>query len=203
MNTKKEKRPVADLTRNAILDAATSLFVQQGFAGTSISQIAKQAKVNQSLIYHHFQNKETVWRQVKAELTHHYLREFAGIFEDTTLSGEMLLRKLLRQRIALSLEKPEIRKMILWQHIESNVALRYTPGYEIERWTQLVESLQAKGELRADLAPQIILALMSAQANGLIQSLQELNDSVLSARCIEVAEEMLCNTLLPSSTPIS
>src|SRR5690242_1636043 len=42
-------------TKTVILNAALTVFIQKGFAGASISDIAKLAKINQSLIYHHFQ----------------------------------------------------------------------------------------------------------------------------------------------------
>ena len=41
----------------AIINAARTCFVEKGFAGTSISAIAKKAQINQSLIDHHFGNK--------------------------------------------------------------------------------------------------------------------------------------------------
>jgi len=54
-NRTHKQRPSADRTREMILTAERTLFVQYGFAATSISQIAKAAHVaNQSLIYHHY-----------------------------------------------------------------------------------------------------------------------------------------------------
>ena len=64
MTKETPNRPSADNTRKVILNAARDLFVKKGFAGTSISEIAKQAKVNQSLIYHHYANKESLWTAV-------------------------------------------------------------------------------------------------------------------------------------------
>jgi AcrR family transcriptional regulator len=61
----KQQRTVADTTRKKILDAARKLFVKNGFAGTSISDIAGLAKINQSLIYHHFRDKQELWKGLK------------------------------------------------------------------------------------------------------------------------------------------
>ena len=52
-------------TKEIILEAALAVFIEKGFAGASISQIAKAAKINQSLIYHHFASKEDLWVCVK------------------------------------------------------------------------------------------------------------------------------------------
>jgi len=48
-----------------IINVAKKLFSEKGFAGTSISDLAKAAEINQSLIYHYFENKEALWRRVK------------------------------------------------------------------------------------------------------------------------------------------
>ncbi len=50
--------------RDRILAAARTLFVEHGYAGTSMGNIAKQAGVNHSLIFHYFDNKETLWGAV-------------------------------------------------------------------------------------------------------------------------------------------
>ncbi len=198
MEDKKEKRAFADVTRNNILKAAKALFVKQGFAGTSISQIARRAKINQSLIYHHFENKENLWRLVKADIIKSYLKELNMIFNDAHLTGESMIRKFLRMRIDISIKKPEIQKMFMWQYIEGNsTALRHVPGYEITRWLELVESLQKRGELRQDMPARVILVLVLAEANGLLNFVNDLDDATMRENCIDVAEQMLCDTLLP------
>ena len=50
-----------------ILGAALEVFVGNGFAGGSMSQIAKKAGVPQALIYHYFKNKEELWKSVKKD----------------------------------------------------------------------------------------------------------------------------------------
>lgn len=198
MAEKKEVRAFADTTRNGILKAAKNLFVKQGFAATSISQIAKKAEINQSLIYHHFESKENLWRLVKTDILKNYLKEFNAFFNDDELSGEALISKFLRMRIDIATKKPEIQKMFMWQYIEGNLnALRNVPGYEVNRWIELIESLQKKGELRKDFPARLILVLISAEANGLLNFINDLNDAVLREQCIDVAEQMLCDTFLP------
>ena len=52
-------------TKDAILNAAEKIFIQKGFAATSMSQIAQEAKVTKSLIHHHFGSKERLWDKIK------------------------------------------------------------------------------------------------------------------------------------------
>ncbi len=47
-----------------VLEVATGLFVEQGYAGTSFVEIAKAAGVGANLIYQHFGDKEQLFREV-------------------------------------------------------------------------------------------------------------------------------------------
>src|SRR5258706_9949331 len=48
--------------REKILSAASQLFAQQGYESTSLSQVARQAKVSKALIFWHFDCKEKLYR---------------------------------------------------------------------------------------------------------------------------------------------
>ncbi len=64
---KKIVRRNADETRARILEKATKLFAESGFAGTPISEIIKASKVNQRMVYHYFGDKEGLYRAVFVE----------------------------------------------------------------------------------------------------------------------------------------
>jgi AcrR family transcriptional regulator len=49
-------------TREKILATATRLFSEQGYDSTSLSQVARQAKVSKALIFWHFDSKEKLYR---------------------------------------------------------------------------------------------------------------------------------------------
>jgi len=55
------------VTRNLILDAAHLLFVNQGYAATSMRQIAESAGLALGGIYNHFASKEIIFRTVLVE----------------------------------------------------------------------------------------------------------------------------------------
>jgi AcrR family transcriptional regulator len=64
-------RGEGELARDLIVAAAVQLFSEQGFAGTSVSQICERAGVGKPALYWHFGNKEglfdTVLEAVSAE----------------------------------------------------------------------------------------------------------------------------------------
>lgn len=54
-------RPKSAKKRHAILDAAKRLFLQTGFDGTSVEQIAAEAGVSKLTVYNHFGDKEALF----------------------------------------------------------------------------------------------------------------------------------------------
>ncbi len=60
MKLKQEEK--SERSRLAILDAALCLFSKQGYRGTSIREIAEEAGVSTGNVYHHFLDKETLFR---------------------------------------------------------------------------------------------------------------------------------------------
>jgi AcrR family transcriptional regulator len=55
------------VTRSLLLDAAHSLFVNQGYAATSMRQIAESAGLALGGIYNHFPSKEAVFQTILME----------------------------------------------------------------------------------------------------------------------------------------
>lgn len=50
--------------RDAILEAATELFLTKGYAGVSMDEIAAAASVSKQTVYKHFRDKETLFREI-------------------------------------------------------------------------------------------------------------------------------------------
>ncbi len=68
-------------TRADIIEAAHDLFIQHGFHGTSMRQIATQANLALGGIYNHFASKEDIFREVV--LTYHPYHEILPIIANT------------------------------------------------------------------------------------------------------------------------
>ena len=77
----KDKRGVqGDATRLALLSAARELFGQQGYAATSIEEVAGRAGVTKGAVYHHFGGKaelfQDVYEQVMREVSDQVVSRF-------------------------------------------------------------------------------------------------------------------------------
>ncbi|MEU5991479.1 helix-turn-helix domain-containing protein [Spirillospora sp. NPDC047418] len=65
-NTRRSQRERTAATTGALVAAARELFVEDGFAATSLDAICARAKVTRGAFYHHFGNKEHIFREVYA-----------------------------------------------------------------------------------------------------------------------------------------
>lgn len=55
-------------SRSTILEVSIRLFADHGFEGVAMRQIAKEANITLPAIYHHFGNKEELYKAVEAEM---------------------------------------------------------------------------------------------------------------------------------------
>lgn len=86
-------------TRARLVEAAHRLFVEQGYHGTSMRQIARAAHIAPGGIYNHFAGKEELF--VAVLLAHHPYREIVEVVQDT---GGQTVEELLRAAAAHMLE---------------------------------------------------------------------------------------------------
>lgn len=62
--SRRSQRERTKATTDALLSAARELFAEQGFAATSLGAICERAGVTRGAFYHHFSNKEQIFREV-------------------------------------------------------------------------------------------------------------------------------------------
>ena len=65
--TKKQFEEIRKSSKDKILAVALELFAQNGYQGTSIAQIAKEAKISKGLMYNYFKNKEKLLEEIVLE----------------------------------------------------------------------------------------------------------------------------------------
>jgi AcrR family transcriptional regulator len=54
----------SEATRAALLDEATRLFAERGYAGTSLEDVAAASRVTRGAVYHHFEAKQALFEAV-------------------------------------------------------------------------------------------------------------------------------------------
>jgi AcrR family transcriptional regulator len=62
-----QREEKSERSRRAVLDAALSLFSRHGYGATTVRDIADHANVSTGNLYHHFPDKEAIFRTLIAE----------------------------------------------------------------------------------------------------------------------------------------
>jgi AcrR family transcriptional regulator len=148
-------------TADLILKVARKLFLKNGFEGTSINEIATLCDINKSLIYHHFESKENLWKAIKEELVKKYTKS-----EETEISfshGSLyeFLEEIVKWRFSLYSSHPDLVRLMCWQRLEDNVSK--ITGVKNKKFINITEEiilLQNKGLIRKDIDPQLISYLI-------------------------------------------
>lgn len=95
-----------EMQRESILEAASSLFIEKGFAGTSMHDIAELLGVTRPAIYYYFPNKESILEALTDEITRAASNLTKNILNQNDLAPEELLRELVVKHAMLILTHP-------------------------------------------------------------------------------------------------
>ena len=112
-----EDEPVAATTRDRILDVALDLFIDQGYDGTSLRQIADRLGITKAALYYHFEAKEDILMAL-----HLRLHEF-GKTALARLAGETVTLQLWGSLVNELLDQMLAQRKIFLMHARNQAAL--------------------------------------------------------------------------------
>jgi AcrR family transcriptional regulator len=162
----------AQTTRAAIIAAGRKAFGQHGFASTSLSDIAKAAKVTTGALYHHFADKKALFRAVAEDLERDLLARI-GVIVAKEIQPLQQLRAGVTATLDLSME-PHVAQIIIhdapsviggaqWREIEKRYAFGALIG--------ILSAIQQGGKSRiqnAELTASILLGALLEAANTVV-----------------------------------
>jgi AcrR family transcriptional regulator len=96
----------SDAQRQAILDAACLLFIDKGFGGTNINDIADAVGVTRTALYYYFPSKESMLEALTEEVTEKASRIARSVSGRDELPADEALRQLILQHTGLILSHP-------------------------------------------------------------------------------------------------
>ena len=166
------RRRDAEKTREAILNAAETVFAEHGFGRARIDAIAQVADYNKSLIGQYFGDKLGLYAEVLRRIDQHMhelLAQVIGpLLEDETLTSDARrLRTFLKAALGTffeyMVEHPQVMRMIIWEHAEGwQTYTKLASLFEVEGLDQL-EALFARGRragfFRSDFDPLVLFML--------------------------------------------
>jgi AcrR family transcriptional regulator len=140
-----------------ILNTAAELFSQQGYEGTKTSQIAREAGVNEAIIFRHFTNKEELYWAVLenscSSVVYDQLKTLASgdhdPEEDLIAIGSKVLEKVS--------SNPNLMRLLFFAALENHkLSHRFFRLYTANRLEELAEYIRTQvkhGLLRDDVDP--------------------------------------------------
>jgi len=152
-----------DRTRERILKAALAIFARQGLAGTSVRDIARQARIRVSTLYHHFPSKDALYREVQ-ERVHGQVRELVV----SVLGQGLDLRATTRAAVGALFDLFRSNRALL--QLGHRTALdgpgpSETDRRVVDRWVGLLEGVlapaEARGEIK-DIDPVLFMVTVDA-----------------------------------------
>lgn len=192
-------------SRCSILDAAEDIFAQKGFAGASMSQIARLSGRSQALLHHHFKNKKGLWEAVKARFGEQFAQILLPLLEEG-VCVESFIREWPRKYLAFWRSNPNLRRIMLWRQLEGDCTpWEATNELFVLSVGKVVES-QKKGRIRQDLHPGHIISILTGAhlfwLNNKAAYCHRLgldpNDETVDERYLQDLERILAAGLLAS-----
>ena len=162
----------AEETRSSLIGAAAQLFEQRGYAATSLDDIAASARTTKGAVYHHFEDKRALFREVYNRLAAATAEAVVSETARVRLDGaddrdraQAAMKRALRAYLRQAAEGKGRR--VLFQDglmVLGGVECRAIDAkYGLGMITQLVEAVADPALLRAsgsDIIARLLLALV-------------------------------------------
>jgi TetR/AcrR family transcriptional regulator len=85
-------RPLKPIPKDKLLSIARSVFAEEGYAGATLSEIARRANLRKASLFHHFPSKDALYLEVVGEVIADLGRLVAGAEMDRGSFGQSLDR---------------------------------------------------------------------------------------------------------------
>jgi AcrR family transcriptional regulator len=159
----------SDASRRRILDAAESLFAQDGFDATPTAQIAKKADVPKGLVFYYFPKKIEVLLALLDErlATPDPLLEHDDVVTQGDVAGTLVA---LAEQIDLGGHDSPVLDTIIWRETETHPEVRRRLAELYQGLFRLVRRAVIAAEAMAAVHPRLDAAVQSFVAAMLLKS---------------------------------
>jgi AcrR family transcriptional regulator len=150
---------MVDATVARILRAAAHEFVERGFNGVTMSQIAKRARLSRQLVHHHFPSKAGLLKAVNERLYRPVTPWQIEIPEDL---ADIIADRFKRRTMNL-----DYLRVLTWEAASVRTGLlprEKERSKRIAEYGDQIRSLQAEGRLPQDMDPRMIYLTIIALA---------------------------------------
>ena len=154
--------------RQQILINARKCFIEKGYSGTSLRDIAYKTKVPIGLIYYYFANKQELWIAVKQDIAKNFFSEdILSHAPDNDLRS--FLEHVITKRFKLYCQNPEIIRLLQWQALEDTDAKLSTmdlSSNKLANWIKSLQKLQSEQKIRQDWSVDAVLLFINSTVSA-------------------------------------
>ncbi len=150
-------------TEKHILEAARKVFVEKGFDGARMQEIADEAGINKALLHYYFRSKDKLFEQIFSEAFHQIRPVFAEAFA-TDPDIHHFIRVFVSSYIQLLRQMPYLPQFII-QELNRNpqrlVQLIGKQQIPVEDIKAMIEREVSKGRLVAITPQHLMINIMA------------------------------------------
>jgi AcrR family transcriptional regulator len=163
-------------TRRALVDVATELFTDRGYAGTSLDEIVAGARVTKGALYHHFSGKQALFESVFEKVEEQAARDIHTAVRGSSDPWDKAMNGL--RAFLEVLQEPGYRRIVI---LDGPAVLGYERYREQEERTtfgivqEIVSSVLATYDLEPSMVEtfsRVFFGAMSA-AGGAVSSAED------------------------------
>jgi AcrR family transcriptional regulator len=163
----KERKPY---DTNAILDIAVRVFLERGYDGASLENVARAARITKASIYYHVRSKEELlWRGVARAFD----ALFAVLDEPGATKGRAAARLKYIVRRTVEITVAELPEVALLLRVRGNTRTERRILARRRRFDHLIAALVARAQREGDLRRDIDARLATRLLFGMLNSITE------------------------------
>ncbi|WP_285753760.1 TetR/AcrR family transcriptional regulator [Lentzea sp. NBRC 105346] len=165
----------SEATRQALVDNAIELFTKRGYAGTSLDEVVKRARVTKGALYHHFNGKQALFEAAFEAVETAMLARLSKIVTapgdpwETAITGlRAYVRECLEpsyQRIVIH-EAPVVMGWERWREAEEH----YSFGLLRTAIQMLCDAGEIDEDLPVEITTRLLFGSLSAGASTIASS---------------------------------
>ncbi len=179
------KQQQSERTRAALIEAATTLLLDKGYAGTTLALLAQQVRMTKGAIYHHFADKEALLRAVMEHVRRTWEREVGALIPQ---AGDALERlgSLFDHQARLIDKEPALCLLVTGLALQSQ-----SMGREL---AAVVEGITA------DLAELVRSILADGQRSGTVRT--DIDATDIARSVVAIVKAISCSRAMDPSRSV-
>lgn len=148
-------RPRDEEKNTSIIIAASQLFLELGFSGTSMDEVARKAGVSKQTVYSHFSSKEQLFSAaIHAAVERYFPETVLGSLDQHSLEGDLRVVCESYARLLLSPEALALHRVMVTESSKDNriseLFMASGPDEMEEKLLELLNGWVKSGELDID-----------------------------------------------------